>query len=242
MRCWHCGTQIDTSGITGRVECPDCKADLGMAVEVARPAPAVHSSAVHSSAVHSSGTGAGPLLIAEPSPPIPKRKFRLGPESWVIIVLTGLCFAAAGYQFYRANLIVTTFHSAEGVVNNKEKYSGQDSKSWKGVILYRDNKGNNYSTDSNADVLEVGDKVDLMYNPANPGEVYTSDEKSIWGWAYAFSGAGVLLTMVGLIVAAMAPAFRTDPLKAMRPIKCPKCYSVGNSADPSCSICGHSWK
>ena len=114
----------------------------------------------------------------------------------LIMILLGLYFGYRSYIFTQ-NAIYTT----ATIVDFVEREDEEDGTiSYAPVFIFKDMQGNSYkvvsNTSSNPPVGEVGDEIEILYDPRDPQNAEQNSFFSIWGLSAILIGIALSILLI----------------------------------------------
>lgn len=122
-----------------------------------------------------------------------------------IFTTVGLAFIILACFFYnKTNTFLKTATTANGVVKEliQVRNSSNKSLTYKPLILFTDKNNKNIefssSSSSNPPSYSEGEKVQVLYNPAQSSDAKINTFLSIWGFSVILGSMGFIFFIVGL--------------------------------------------
>jgi hypothetical protein len=193
MRCWECGAvpNIVPDDSPVHVVCT-CGKDLGW-LQPKPKAPPLPKPALKPTPRDHGG---------EPEAEQNRRVVDAdGYTGGICIALLGLIFiAGAVFYFWQADEALATMNKAEGnVIHGVHEGSGR-SRRFRATVQFVTADGNTLQGQFiMASSTRVGDRVKVLYDPADPGNCREGSFNALYGFAWAAIGLGFVLLGVGLI-------------------------------------------
>lgn len=193
MRCWQCGTVFDVSAPDGEpvhVTCAKCGKDLGLYQP--RPKPVVAAMP----AVTLPTMSALNALDAAPNRHVVDGEGYFG--SVCILAIGLVLLAIGGVYLWQTDQILKTFDRAEGQLVQQEWQGTGRSRGIYGTAEFVAADGNTYAVDvGTAWFMKTGQRVHVYYNPENPQENRDGSFTSLYGFASAAGGLGLIVFIAG---------------------------------------------
>ena len=112
----------------------------------------------------------------------------------LFVLVSGIKLTSTGIHVH--NSLVT-----DGTVVNISRevnVAGNDFDTYL-TVEFRTSEGGMVRFKDKGPAADVGDKVDVLYNPANPSEARIRDSWQLWGVWSLFLGVGAVIALWGLI-------------------------------------------
>lgn len=121
---------------------------------------------------------------------------------YLLILVGVICLTLSAVLFQNTRSFKKTAHTTTGEVTNMIRVEQAKNHSYSPVIRFQTDQGKTVEHVSSVlvktDKYQVGDKVDMLYDPVNPKDTVIKGFFSEWGLTMMFGYVGVVALLFGL--------------------------------------------
>lgn len=137
---------------------------------------------------------------------------------WILTVLAALMITAGIAGFINEQRFLQTASKAQAAVVEMVQRNGDHGSSYAPVYVFRDAAGKEQKVYSRCSsyppAYQVGDKINVLYDPRSPRDAQIDSFFDMWGWMAIVGGIGLVYAVTGPVLLFFARRMKLRAAKA----------------------------